>query len=496
MRVQFNELVIKYYKFRKKFHEVLDRIWFSTFFPIVIAFLLFLLIKKCGVEISLESSAMFAYAIGLITCINIIIGFWNSKTTLKNDSESYYLGRNIGTYRIHNNKWIKLIDNIPLKPFFLFISIIPAGIWLAEVFGASHFINDYSNSKFLGLIDNLGVALIGYINEHMVDIKRLWMSIFLIVAFVCITALIEIIILYRISFIKNQIKSTDTLTKILIENNIRDIAQKSTENLFSIVATYYHIAEAMEYINRINITISGYFDDAVHFCNNNAEHYRFLENTFTGEASAMDDFLEKILKTKKHGLIFKNHIEMIHFYYWNKWKYISRNNAVPLLIIIKLANRDLGFLTSLESKFSTNEYYKSVFWGEYFGIDGFVSLNGKAKCNTNISLIVDVLSQKVSELDLKKGLDPDFLIVESVNENISSLFALLENIKSIDKNNNSTISVISGKNAFEYLFDKLCEKLPKIGSDSQVYKRIRQEIRCKEGDPAYSKALDLFEDKI
>ena len=485
-----DNIVFNFFKLRVNIRRAIQTVCFSSVFCFALVILLFFLMRQSDVIVVLDPTAMFAMAVGSITYINIIIGFWNSKTPSNKDSSNLYLGRNLDTYRIHNNNWIQLLNNSPLKCFFILEILIPGLLMLTEVFSGLHIFKNFADNKLCGWLDSKAFWIIDFIRKNAEDIRRLWMSVFILIAFISTVSVIEIIIIYRFTFIRNKIKSRNNLTKMIIEIDIKDFAQRSTKNLFSILSIYHYHSDYSVYLNQVYNVINNHFDEAESVCKNISEYYRFLDLSFFGEESAMDNILTKVTKSQKRGKIYKNLIEMIHFYYWNKWKICSTKN-IPLLIVIKMAKRDINVLTSLESKLSSDEHYNCYYWGNYNGISGFADINGDTKCNTNIAQIVDALSTKFYNVDLRldKELDPDYSDDSSMKENVDRLFCLLDDLLKLNDINNRNMCVLHKKNALECVLDPLCTQLRKLSAESSVRHEICSKMQYRSSNEAYKDAL-------
>lgn len=497
MKVSFDKIVIDFYKLRRNMRKWLHAICYSSWFYIAIAVLLFFLMRACGISITLDSVSMFTIAIGLITYINVIITFWNSKSNSDKNSSNYYLGRNIETYRIHENTWIQLLNNSPLKLFLVIVSIIPAFIMLAEVFTDSHIFVNYSQNKLIGWFDSKAIWFVNIIDKNAEDIRRIWLSVFIFIAFIGATALIEIVILYRISFIKNRIKPQNTLTKLSIEIDLKNEAYKSTDNLFSLLALFNYTSDPSRYLNQIDITIRNHFEEGVRVCGGVDEYHRFLDLSFSGEESAIEELLEKVTKQQKNEVIIQKLIEMIHYYFWQKWNTIHGTPNIPLLIVVKLAKRDLYFLAKLETILSSNDHYTLFFWGDYQAIDSYVAINDNSTCNKNIAQIVDVLAQKFSDTNLKlnKELESVCCFDTSIENNVQSMFVLLDKLNELNSTNGQNICVLHSKKALEYVLEPLLERAKNLDEESPVRKRICRELKFRAENSTFNNALSQLQDK-
>ena len=74
-----DNIVFNFFKLRVNIRRAIQTVCFSSVFCFALVILLFFLMRQSDVIVVLDPTAMFAMAVGSITYINIIIGFWNSK---------------------------------------------------------------------------------------------------------------------------------------------------------------------------------------------------------------------------------------------------------------------------------------------------------------------------------------------------------------------------------------------------------------------------------
>lgn len=361
----------------------------------------------------------FVLTAGLETILIFISEFLEHRLCDGISKEDYYLGKNLKHKKYYENPFIYVFNTFPARIFLWVTAIIPLVILLPHIKTHLNWLND----------------IYSWLIQFFPLLKSIWCSTYVVVLFVCISVLIETIVLNRGVF-----SGEGTYSETNEENDKNDIRIQIEREYSQVFSKNLSLLKVLRFADYLKIPDDISVNKLISETNNRTggkrdEFAEYFAIAYSCEFQKINNYIDIIINNKLIPSFIKQRIlSFVRHYYRIKWQEMDDypNGIIPSIDWIRIAKNDMTILLKCEKNFSNDKDYLGLFCRELYKKNSNRPVGGETQSNKIVVLILDALIKQL-QVNHDHSIDCGAVYVVALLDTLH-LYDTAEEVRTKEKN--------------------------------------------------------------